>query len=71
MFIVIVSLDDIWPAVALFDIIEITIESFSEAVSQFSAIVSLVYLNEPEKSKNFFRSFVCGLTPPVPEFILN
>ena len=43
MFIVIVSVDVIVPAVAPFDIIEVIIESFAVAVSQFSDIVSLVY----------------------------
>ena len=42
MFIVIVSLEIIVPAVAPFDIIELTIELFYVAVSQFSAIVSFV-----------------------------
>ena len=40
IFIVIVSLDVIIPAVAPFDIIELTIESFATAVPQFSDIIS-------------------------------
>ena len=43
IFIVIVSLSIIVPAVAPFDIIEIIIESFVVADPQFSAIVRLVY----------------------------
>ena len=37
------------PVVPLLYIIELMIESFSVAVSQFSAIISYVYAKEPEK----------------------
>ncbi len=57
MFIVIVLLSVNVPGVPLLCVIEVTSESFAVAVSQFSAIVSFVYIREPPKWKYLKRLF--------------